>query len=102
MADFVPGLEASGWQGVGEPRSTSAEIIDKFNKTIDACLADPRVKARPIDLSGIVIVSSPAESASSSWMIQSRSKPAVHSIAYSLWSPTHLMTALGSRSRYGP
>src|SRR5262245_15627222 len=61
LADFVPGFEASAWQGVGAPRNTSAEIIDKLNKEINASLADPQVKARLIGLSGIVNASSPAE-----------------------------------------
>ena len=46
MADFIPGYEATGWYGVGAPKSTPAEIIDKLNKEINAALADPDVKAR--------------------------------------------------------
>jgi len=61
LADFVPGFEASAWQGVGAPRSTSAEIIDKLNKEINASLADPQVKARLIGLGGVVNAGSPTE-----------------------------------------
>jgi len=46
MGEFVPGCEATGWQGIGAPRNTPAEIIDKLNKEINAALADPKPKAR--------------------------------------------------------
>ena len=59
--DFVPGYEASGWQGIGAHRNTPVEIIDKLNKEINAGLADPRMKARLADLSYTVFASSPAE-----------------------------------------
>jgi tripartite-type tricarboxylate transporter receptor subunit TctC len=61
VGDFVPGYEGTGWQGVGAPRNTPAEIIDKLNKEINASLADPRMKARIADLGGTVFVSSPAD-----------------------------------------
>jgi tripartite-type tricarboxylate transporter receptor subunit TctC len=50
VGDFVPGFEASFWWGVGAPRNTPAEIIDKLNREINAGLADPRLKARLTDL----------------------------------------------------
>jgi tripartite-type tricarboxylate transporter receptor subunit TctC len=46
VGDFVPCYEASGWQGVGAPKNTPAEIIDKLNKEINVGLADPKMKAR--------------------------------------------------------
>ncbi|MGB6468467.1 MAG: tripartite tricarboxylate transporter substrate binding protein [Xanthobacteraceae bacterium] len=46
LGDFLPGYEASGWQGVGAPKNTPAEIIDRLNKEINAVVTDPRVKAR--------------------------------------------------------
>jgi len=61
VGDFVPGYEGTGWQGLGAPRNTPAEIIDKLNKEINAGLADPRMKARVADLGGTVFASSPAE-----------------------------------------
>jgi len=61
VGDFVPGYEAIGWQGVGAPRNTPAEIIDKLNKEINAGLGDPRIKARVADLGGTVFISSPAD-----------------------------------------
>jgi tripartite-type tricarboxylate transporter receptor subunit TctC len=60
MSDFVPGYEASQWYGLGVPRKTPAEIIDKLNKEINIALADPMVKARLANLGGTVIASSPA------------------------------------------
>jgi len=47
MAEFVSGYEASGWYGIGAP-NTPAEIIDRLNKEINAALADPKMKARAI------------------------------------------------------
>jgi tripartite-type tricarboxylate transporter receptor subunit TctC len=61
VGDFVPGYEGTGWQGVGAPMNTSAEIIDKLNKAINAGLADPQMKARIADLGYTVFESSPAE-----------------------------------------
>ena len=61
VSDFVPGYEASGWQGIGAHRNTPVEIIDKLNQEINAGLADPRMKARLADLSYTVFASSPAE-----------------------------------------
>jgi tripartite-type tricarboxylate transporter receptor subunit TctC len=61
VSEFVPGYEAVGWQGVGAPRNTPVEIIDKLNKATNAGLADPRVKVRITDLSYTVFESSPAD-----------------------------------------
>ena len=61
MADFLPGYQAIGWYGVGAPKGTPPEIIDKLNNEINAALADPQVKARLGDLGAMVVVSSPAE-----------------------------------------
>ena len=59
--EFVPGYEASAWQGIGAPRNTPAEIIDRLNKEITAGLADPKLKAQLADLGGTVLVGSPAD-----------------------------------------
>ena len=61
IAEFVPGYEASGWLGVGAPRSTPGEIIDKLNAEINAALADPNLQARLADLGGTVVKGSPAD-----------------------------------------
>ena len=46
LAEFVPGYEVSQWYGVGAPKDTPAEVIDKLNKEINAVAADPLIKAR--------------------------------------------------------
>ena len=46
VAEFVPGYEFSFWTGIGAPRNTPAEIVDKLNTEINAALADPKIKAR--------------------------------------------------------
>jgi tripartite-type tricarboxylate transporter receptor subunit TctC len=61
VSDFVPGYEASQWYGIGVPKNTPSEIIDKLNKEINAGLADPKLKARLTDLGGTVLALSPAE-----------------------------------------
>jgi tripartite-type tricarboxylate transporter receptor subunit TctC len=61
VGDFVPGYEASGWQGVGAPRNTPAEIVEKLNSEIKAGLADPTIKARLADLGNIPLALSPSE-----------------------------------------
>jgi tripartite-type tricarboxylate transporter receptor subunit TctC len=61
VGDFVPGYEASSIHGIGAPRITPADIIDRLNKEVNAALADPKFKARIADLGGIVAVGSPAD-----------------------------------------
>jgi tripartite-type tricarboxylate transporter receptor subunit TctC len=61
VAEFVPGYEASTWSGVGAPKGTPAEIIEKLNKEINAALADPKIKARLADLASAPLVGSAAD-----------------------------------------
>ena len=61
VAEFVPGYEASTWQGIGAPRNTPAEAIDTLNREINAGLADPRIKARLGDTGAAPFVGSSAE-----------------------------------------
>jgi len=61
VGEFVPGYEASSVFGLGAPRNTPAEIIDKLNKEINAALADPQFKARLANLDGTVLAGSPAD-----------------------------------------
>jgi tripartite-type tricarboxylate transporter receptor subunit TctC len=61
VGEFLPGYEASGWSGLGAPKATPAEIVDKLNKEINAALADPKIKARLADLGGTPLVGSPAD-----------------------------------------
>jgi tripartite-type tricarboxylate transporter receptor subunit TctC len=44
LGDFIPGFEGSVWRGVGAPKNTPVEIVDKLNKKINAGLADPKIK----------------------------------------------------------
>jgi tripartite-type tricarboxylate transporter receptor subunit TctC len=61
VGEFVPGYEASGWSGIGAPKGTPIEIIEKLNKEINASLADPKLKARLADLGGTVLTGSPSD-----------------------------------------
>jgi tripartite-type tricarboxylate transporter receptor subunit TctC len=59
LGDFLPGYEASTWNGIGLPKSTPREIVEKLNKEINAALADPRTAARLKDLGGTLIPGTP-------------------------------------------
>ena len=61
VGDFVPGYEASAWYGVGAPRKTPDDIIERLNKETNAGLADPKLKVRLADLGGTLIPGSPAQ-----------------------------------------
>jgi tripartite-type tricarboxylate transporter receptor subunit TctC len=61
VGEFLPGYEASQWNGLGAPRNTPTEIIDQLNKEINAGLADPKVKAQLADLGGTGTPGSPAD-----------------------------------------
>jgi tripartite-type tricarboxylate transporter receptor subunit TctC len=61
VAETVPGYEASAWFGMGAPKGTPPEIVNKLNKAINAALADPNIQARLADLGGIVMAGTPAD-----------------------------------------
>jgi tripartite-type tricarboxylate transporter receptor subunit TctC len=61
VSEFVPGYEASGWYGIGAPRNSPTEIVDKLNNEINAALADPNMKARLADLGCTALAGSPAD-----------------------------------------
>jgi tripartite-type tricarboxylate transporter receptor subunit TctC len=61
VAEFVPSYEASAWYGVGAPKNTPADIVDKLNKEINAGLADPKLRGRLADLGSTVMAQSPAD-----------------------------------------
>jgi tripartite-type tricarboxylate transporter receptor subunit TctC len=61
VSDFVPGYEASQWYGIGAPKSTPVEIVEKLNEEINAFLADPKMKARLADFGGLPMPMTPAE-----------------------------------------
>ena len=58
MGEFVPIYDASSIFGLGAPKNTPCEIIDKLNKEINADLVDPKIKARLADVDGTVLVGS--------------------------------------------
>ena len=61
VVESVPGYEVSAWYGVGAPKGTPNELIDKLNNEINASLADPKLKARIADFGGTVFALSPAD-----------------------------------------
>jgi tripartite-type tricarboxylate transporter receptor subunit TctC len=61
VGDFVPGYEVNTWFGIGAPRGTPADIVDKLNEEINAALADPQMKARLAELGGTVLAGTPAD-----------------------------------------
>ena len=61
VGDFLPGYDASALQGIGAPRNTPAEIVEKLNKEINEALADPKFKARLAELGSTVVGGSPAD-----------------------------------------
>jgi tripartite-type tricarboxylate transporter receptor subunit TctC len=61
VGDFGPGYEASTWAGVGAPKNTPAEIVAKLNTEINACIADPKIKARFSDLGVTAMPGSPGD-----------------------------------------
>jgi tripartite-type tricarboxylate transporter receptor subunit TctC len=64
VSEFLPGYEASQWNGLGAPKNTPAEIVDKLNQEINASLVDPKMKAKLADLGGTPLVSLRADNAS--------------------------------------
>jgi tripartite-type tricarboxylate transporter receptor subunit TctC len=61
IGEFVPGYEANLWNGIGAPRATPPEIIDKLNAAINAGLNDPKLKAQFAELGTVTVPTTPAE-----------------------------------------
>jgi tripartite-type tricarboxylate transporter receptor subunit TctC len=61
VSDVVPGYEATGWWGIGAPKGTPADVIERLNGDINAALAGPALKARVADLGGAALIGSPAD-----------------------------------------
>jgi tripartite-type tricarboxylate transporter receptor subunit TctC len=61
IGDFLPGYEASSWQGLGAPKDTPEAVVEKLNRETNAALADPALKARFTDLGLTVFASTSAE-----------------------------------------
>jgi tripartite-type tricarboxylate transporter receptor subunit TctC len=61
LGEFLSGYEVNVWIGIGAPKNTPAEVIDKLNREINEGLADPNIAARVADLASTVLVAAPAE-----------------------------------------
>jgi tripartite-type tricarboxylate transporter receptor subunit TctC len=61
LSETLPGYEASAWFGIGAPKSTPAELIERLNKEVNVSIADPKFKARLANLGGMVLAGSPAD-----------------------------------------
>ena len=61
IAEFVPGYEAYAWDGIGAPRGTPADVVDKLGRSIDAILAEPGMQARLADLGAEPMPMRPSE-----------------------------------------
>ena len=61
LAKFVPGFEATTWLGLGAPKNTPPDIVQKLNSEINASLADPKMRARISELGAAVFAGSAGE-----------------------------------------
>jgi tripartite-type tricarboxylate transporter receptor subunit TctC len=61
LAEFVPGYEASQWYGLGAPRNTPADVVNRLNKEINLALAEPKMRLRLEELGGVALAGSPAD-----------------------------------------
>ena len=59
VSAFLPGYEASSWYGVGAPKATPPQIIEKLNEEINAALVNPKFRTQLADLGGMVLSGSP-------------------------------------------
>jgi tripartite-type tricarboxylate transporter receptor subunit TctC len=61
IGEIVPGYEASQWYGIGAPKGTPADVIERLNRETNAVLADPKMQARLAELGASVLAGSPAD-----------------------------------------
>jgi tripartite-type tricarboxylate transporter receptor subunit TctC len=61
VSEFLPGFDAAVYYGIGAPKNTPPEIVDRLNREINAGLADPQFKARLVELGSMVLPGSPAD-----------------------------------------
>jgi tripartite-type tricarboxylate transporter receptor subunit TctC len=61
VGDFLPGYESTLWFGIGAPKGTPADIVEKLNREINAGLADPKIKALIADMGGVAVAGSPSD-----------------------------------------
>jgi tripartite-type tricarboxylate transporter receptor subunit TctC len=61
LREFLPGFDASSWYGIGAPRSTPTDVVNRLNAEINTAVNEPRLKQRLMDLGGMVITGSPSD-----------------------------------------
>jgi tripartite-type tricarboxylate transporter receptor subunit TctC len=61
VSETLPGCEASGWYGIGAPKNTPAQVIERLNKEVNAAIADPKLQARFANLGVAALAGSPAD-----------------------------------------
>jgi tripartite-type tricarboxylate transporter receptor subunit TctC len=61
MSDYLPGYQASAWFGIGTPRNTPTDIVERLNQEINAGLADAGIRARIAEQGGVMLPGAPAE-----------------------------------------
>ena len=61
IGDVVPGYAVTGWLGIGAPKGTPPEVIDRLNEAVNAALADPLVMTRMAELGSDILIGSPAD-----------------------------------------
>ncbi len=61
VSEYVPGYEASSWFGIAAPKATPTEVIAALNRETNAGLADPAIRARLLDMGGMLLTGSPAD-----------------------------------------
>ena len=61
LGETLPGYEASAWFGIGGPKRTPEEVIERLNKEVNVSIADPKLQARLADLGGTALGGSPAD-----------------------------------------
>ena len=61
MSETLPGYEASGWYGIGAPKNTPAQLIERLNREVNAAIADPKLQARFANLSVAALAGSPVD-----------------------------------------
>jgi tripartite-type tricarboxylate transporter receptor subunit TctC len=61
VGDFLPGYEATSWYGLGAPKGTPVDIVEKLNREVNTILADPKLKARFVELGATVLTCTAAD-----------------------------------------
>jgi len=61
VSEFVPCYESNNWYGIGAPKNTPTDVIDRLNKEVNVALADPKIKTRFAELGSTILPGSPAD-----------------------------------------